>query len=253
MERRDILIVVDGIAIVMVMALVVKPVITGKPVDVGLPGVPLPFVPTPKPTPTPTFYVPTMPGGGTMRTATPAPPVTTVAPWNGTPKTIGVTAAVTTVTTPRQSVLISQTRAVTEKLVTFATIKGNRSGMTAPFSIPFPYWELHYTVDPYENFVEKTQPPTMASVAGATASEIVPSISITVIDTATGTPVRNITPPGRIDPYLWKTNATLDTRPWAEQFYVEGESTSYSLSISTRFIKSYRIDIMVPSRYVGSF
>lgn len=253
MERRDILIVVAGIAIVMVMALVVKPVITGKPVDIGLPGVPLPFVSTPTPTPTPTFYVPTMPGGGPVRTATPAPPVTTVSSWNGTPKTIGVTAAVTTATTPRQSVLTSQTRAAVEKLVTYATIKGNRSGTTAPFSIPFPYWELRYTVDPYENYVEIVQKPTMASVAGATASEIVPAISIRVIDNATGAPVRNITPPGRIDPYLWKTNATLDTRPWTEQFFVEGESTSYSLSISTSYIKSYRIDIMVPSRYVGSY
>ena len=47
MEKRDVAIVIIGIAIVMVLAFIVKPVITGKPVDLSVPFPSLPGQETP--------------------------------------------------------------------------------------------------------------------------------------------------------------------------------------------------------------
>ena len=52
MEKRDVIMVVLGLAIVLVIAFVVKPMITGKPVDMSIP-LAIPGVGTPTLTPTP--------------------------------------------------------------------------------------------------------------------------------------------------------------------------------------------------------
>ncbi len=52
MEKRDVIMVVLGLAIVLVVAFVVKPMITGKPVDMSIP-VAIPGIATPTSTPHP--------------------------------------------------------------------------------------------------------------------------------------------------------------------------------------------------------
>ena len=50
MEKRDVIMVVMGLAIVLVIAFVAKPMITGKPVDLSIPAA-IPGLATPTPTP----------------------------------------------------------------------------------------------------------------------------------------------------------------------------------------------------------
>ena len=50
MEKRDVIMVVLGLVIVLVIAFVVKPMVTGKPVDMSIP-VAIPGIATPTPAP----------------------------------------------------------------------------------------------------------------------------------------------------------------------------------------------------------
>ena len=56
MEKRDVIMVVLGLAIVLVVAFVVKPMVTGKPVDMSIPSA-IPGIATPTSTPTPVVTV----------------------------------------------------------------------------------------------------------------------------------------------------------------------------------------------------
>jgi hypothetical protein len=83
--------------------------------------------------------------------------------------------------------------------------------------------------------------------------------------------VRTISPPGGIDLNLWmgvkgtinpsstskkgrETTSSdtiyADPRPWTEKFF-EGQR-SYYFIINSQLIKSYSIDIRVPTRYIGT-
>ena len=57
--------------------------------------------------------------------------------------------------------------------------------------------------------------------------------------------VRTITPPGSLDPLLWKTD---DPRPWKEKF-LEGNNQYYFI-IKANMLSSYSIDIKVPTSYL---
>jgi hypothetical protein len=66
--------------------------------------------------------------------------------------------------------------------------------------------------------------------------------------------VRIITPPGSLDPELWKVDTKTgrgDPRPWKEKFY-EGQKNYYFI-IKASLLKSYKIEIRVPSSYIGKF
>ncbi|MDD1719758.1 MAG: hypothetical protein LUQ25_06845 [Methanoregulaceae archaeon] len=253
MERRDLIMVGLGLAIVMVMAFIVKPVVTGKPVEIG---VPLPFLPTPTPSPTPFLRPDTSVGSSTpypTKVTTPAP-----TPWNGSERRVGVIAG-DAGSQPRRSVMESENLTnPTEpaKLVTYANISGNRSGRTESFSIPFPYWEISYTLRPDpDRYIANLSQPTMGGYSGATAAERMPKLSIKVIDAAHPDQViRTIEPPGGIDPELWKRNASkYDPRPWSEKFYETGSGKTYYFSISAQGILDYTIEVKVPASYIGRF
>ncbi len=260
MDKRSALMAVLALAIVLVIALVVKPQLTGKPVDTSIT---IPFAPTPTteptrlPTPQATSRTVTMTATATVPTANPT--------WDGRSKNLGVAPAA--VTTPAGHGLppLTETTVPEQQMVAYATIKGDRGGTTEAIRMPFPYWELEYTCDPWERYVATMETPKMASVSGFTASEVFPSFTIQVRDAAHPEQVvRTVQPPGGLDEDLWEREDTktsgddgpaieYDPRPWVEKFYEEKGDRSYFFVIEPRMISSYEIRVMVPAQYIGRF
>lgn len=275
MDKKDIMYGIAAVAIILVMAVVVKPMITGQPVNTGIT---VPVTTTVAPDVIPTPVTPFIPATAvTTKTPTPTP----VPTWNNTVMSVGfVNASVYGVTLTEE--IPNGTRIDNKPLNTsttsFAKITGQWSGTTQVINIPFPYWELVYTVDP----VEATKPgsvtvtPTRGSgvavgsgIQGSYSSAL-PEFTIQVMDANDpNRVVRTITPPGGIDINLWKgVKATInpefkssrqttdtdtiytDPRPWTEKFF-EGQR-SYYFIINSQRIKSYSIDIRVPTRYIGT-
>jgi hypothetical protein len=206
MDKRSALMAVLALAIVLVIALVVKPQLTGKPVDTSIT---VPFVPTPttEPTRIPATPVTSRPVPVATTTTAPTPYPT----WDGKSKDLGVAPAV--VTTPPEHGLpqLPETTIPEPGMVTYATIKGDRGGITEAIRMPFPYWELEYTVVPWERYVATMETPKSDSVAGFTASEVFPSFSIQVRDAAHPEQVvRTVQPPGGLDPDLWERDDKLE-------------------------------------------
>jgi len=275
MDKKDIMYGVAAIAIILVMAVFVKPIITGQPVNTGIPAPATPAV-TPNITLTP---APTSPPTTIVTTTIPTP--TPVPTWNRTVMSVGfVNASVYGVTLTDE--IPNGTRIdnipVNTSMTSFAKITGQYSGTTQVINIPFPYWELVYSVDPVETTKpgSRTVTPTKGSGVAAgggvqgSYSSALPEFTIQVMDANDpNRVVRTITPPGGIDVNLWKgVKATInpefksgrqttdadtiytDPRPWTEKFF-EGQRSYYFIINSLR-IKSYSIDIRVPTRYLGT-
>jgi len=171
-------------------------------------------------------------------------------------------------------------------MVTYATISGKYSGTTRIISIPFPYWEISYTVEPATGPMGGlTQVPSLAvtptfgesyahSGISGSYSAVNPVFSVQVMDADDPNRfVRIFSPPGGIDPDLWAgkaqptpvvtrapkyaeiaptpTLSKTDPRPWIEKFY-EGQRNYYFI-INSKFIDSYTLNIRVPERYIGKY
>lgn len=259
--------VVLGLAIVLVVAFVVKPMVTGKPVDMSIP-VAIPGI--------------TSPGSSVNVTSTgssddsyaqykasqnkvPMTAVTTTTPtpvpsWSGQsqgldfvdPARYSQTPTPTPIT---HSGVASQTSEfISNPMVIYATIEGMSPGSTEPIAMPFPYWELRYTVDPYERTFIGTTGNKAGGVAGSVGTEVFPSFTIQVMDAdQPNRTVRTVTPPGGLDAALWKKGKDYDPRPWVEKFYEGIENHNYYFVITPDNIHSYRVDVMVPERYVGKY
>jgi hypothetical protein len=264
MEKRDVAMVAIGIAIVMVLAFVVKPVITGKPVDLSIPVPSLPFQATPTPTPATPNPVPSVPltpvPGLTPVTPAPTKTPTPVPSWSGQTRDLnfvdpaGYNTSPGDQLPPIHGVVLNDTQPVADEMVTYATIKGQYPGTTETLHIPFPYWQLVYTVDPWEDTFLGKGSQTEAGVADSYGTEVFPSFSITVKDA--GQPdrtVRVITPSGGLDAKFWKNGTGYDPRPWKEDFYEGPKDMNYFFVINSHMIHSYQIDILVPKRYVGKY
>jgi len=245
MEKRDLVMVVAALAIVAVMAVFVKPMLTGEPPDLQLPS----FGGAEEEERPPIVY---QTSGHTMPAT---PPPTTVSSWEGDSKELGFVAPITSGTTsPSPTHMIPpEITPVPEKLLTYATIQGKAGGTTEPLSIPFPYWELWYTVNPWETRYVGETSSREAGVAEVFAVEVFPSFSIEVRDTADNSLVRMIEPRGGLDPDLWEKGEEYDPRPWVETFYEGSSSKDYYFVVNTHMIKSYKIEVKVPDRYLGKY
>ena len=276
MDKKDVMYGVAAIAIILVMALVVRPMMTGQPVNTGIP-VPTTTVAAMNTTTAPVTIIP----ASIVTTIPPTP--TTIPTWDKSVQTVGF------VNSSAYGVSLTQeipngTRfdnlPLNTTMVSYAKINGKFSGTTQVMKIPFPYWELVYTVDP----VAETKPSSV-TVTGTKGSGIaagsgvqgsyssaVPVFTIQVMDAEDPNRiVRTISPPGGIDINLWKgikgsinpastakagrvTNSAdtpiTDPRPWTEKFY-EG-CRSYYFIINAQLLNSYSIDIRVPTRYVNA-
>lgn len=248
MEKRDLVMVVAALAIVAVLAIFVKPMLTGEPPNLELPSL-----------------------GGTeeepekqivyQTSAHTMPPTqvvttpTTVPAWQGESRELAFVAPHTSETaSPTPTHMIPpEVTAPPEKLLVYATIQGKGGGTTEPVSIPFPYWELWYTVNPWEETYIGETSHKEAGVAEFFAVEVFPSFSIDVTDAADHSLVRTIEPRGGLDADLWKKGEEYDPRPWVEKFYGDGTPKNYYFVINTHMIKSYKIEIKVPDRYLGEY
>jgi len=283
MEKKDVMYVVIAICILLVMALVIKPIMTGKPVGTGISG-----SPTSQPIPVNvtsnyswvTSQVTTPKIAVATSIPTPVPTITVKNISFVNPATYGIS---------MDNALPNGTpiNSVTEdtNLTLFATITGQYSGTTQVFHIPFPYWELVYTVEPtkapttsvYKGVTPKSGAEQPSSVGGmqGSYSTLKAEFIITVIDADNPTGiVRTITPPGGIDLDFWtgkkSTNPTpatttpkystvtkvetpkpIDPRPWTEKFYEGGKN--YFFIIKAQALDSYKVDIYIPTRYIGKY
>jgi hypothetical protein len=161
-------------------------------------------------------------------------------------------------------------------VTTIATFSGQYSGTTQAVHIPYPYWELWYTVDPVTTYVKEgttviavpvLKPTDGVSRTGyeGSYSSAMPTFTITVMEDADpDTMIREVSPPGGIDPTLWKASSNTkissssgsaityaDPRPWKENFY-EGQKNYYFI-IKSGLLKSYTINIKVPNSYIGKY
>lgn len=162
---------------------------------------------------------------------------------------------------------------------TIAKISGQFSGVTQVIEIPYPYWELVYTIQPSTAPVPGITQVTPTEGEGVSSSGVSgsystssPVFTIQVMDANDPNRiVRTISPPGGIDLNLWlgKKNVVTnpqdnsvssttpsnvpynDPRPWTEKFF-EGER-SYYFVITAHSLDSYTIQIQVPSTYIGKY
>jgi hypothetical protein len=229
MERQDIMYVVAAIVIVAVMALVVRPALTGEPVTLFASGNTSVASPTVTPPRTMEMTVVPTPVATTLPVQTPTPP------WDRTAKTVGfvdpATYQVDLNTSIPAGTVQKPAGAQNRTLITYAVIKGQSSGTTEIIHIPFPYWELHYSVEP---LVDISREDVM----------VFPRINIQVMDADDASRFVRVTNPGQLDTRTWSIS---DPRPWVEKFY-EGNHNYYFI-INARFIASYELAIKVPEHY----
>ena len=260
MDKKSLMYAVGAIIIILIVALVIKPIATGQPLNIGLPGAT---------TPHPTYPVTTPDNGGLTQVVIPAtfvstPPLTPVPTWDKNvmkvafvnPSSYGISL---NQSLPNGTRIDSGGRNTSR--VIFATVSGQYSGTTQVMHIPFPYWEIWYTVEPMGKMGGKDQKLSSSTVQGAEGSGIShtfiqgsfsvisPMFILQVMDADDpNRKVRTITPPGGLDSTLWSGS---DPRPWKEKFY-EGQK-NYFFIINTQALSSYTIEIRVPADYMGKY
>ncbi|MFA4876923.1 MAG: hypothetical protein WC586_05885 [Methanoregula sp.] len=301
MDKKDIMFSVLALVILLIIAIVIKPIATGQPVNIGLPTSPTPVV--------------TVPGSATgmansLANSTVVPglqspsltqiPVTVPTPvptWDTRVKTVDFVDPSTYGVSLNQSFNTStriDSIPQTVNMTTYATFSGHLSGTTQIMNIPFPYWELWYSVDPLPEKINAKVAVTPGKGdygAGGSFSDISgsyttvkPEFTLQVMDANDPNRiVRVITPPGGIDLNLWlgiaptavsvpyenpnlgiggsilkpkvateyEPKTVIDPRPWKEKFF-EGQRNYYFI-INSQNLKSYKIDIKIPTKYIGKF
>jgi hypothetical protein len=282
MDKKDFTYIIAAFCFIFVIAFVIKPLATGQPVNTGLSAT-TPVVPNVNVTPLVVYAnITTLPR--TIPTTMPSP--TPTATWNGKAQNISFvnpqTYHISTNSTLPQTPQINTTQMNNNRTV-YATISGKYSGTTQIINIPFPYWELSYTLTPPEGYnsavASYALTPTLGGGASASGiqgsfSTVSPQFSIQVMDaTDPNRIVRTVSPPGGIDFNLWagvtyatpaattspkyatimptSTPSSTDPRPWLEKFYEGGRG--YYFIINSQNIGSYTIKILVPTRYIGQY
>ncbi len=228
-EKKDFIYVVLAIGIVLLIALIVKPAMTGElaiPRRGGDPT-PGPVVPTWTYSPLPTAP-PTIP--------TPPPTPTPVPTWDGRPQKIGFVDPATyhippeesrpDVTTPRPPAAPGPT-----KWVTYATIDGRGSGATGIIRVPSPLWRLDYSDITTRNY-EITR------------------FNCQVMDAADPNRFVHIITLNAPDFRGMKDKPEMKKEQWTKTFY-EGNHDYYFI-INALCIDAYHVKIQVPEEYIGA-
>jgi len=225
-EKQDFVYVVLAIAVVLLIALIIKPAMTGEPPGTRWPGGPEPTV-TPAWTPA---YVPTAPPA----TATPTP--TPVPTWDGKPQGIGFVDPAKYHIQPGEPPLNLTARQPAAapgitRWTTYATIDGQWSGTTGIVRIPFPMWRLDYS--------------------GTTTSNYeIPRFNCQVMDAEDPNRFVRIITLNFPEFLAMKDKPDLRNEQWVSTFY-EGNHDYYFV-INTRCIDAYHLKIQVPEGYVGT-
>jgi hypothetical protein len=258
MDKQDIMYVVLALAIIVVVALVIKPLVTGQAMDLGLPTTTT--TQSPGDNMTSAAYVPA--ANVTIPTTVPTIIIPTPTPqptWDMSvhniefvdPSQYGISFNQELPGGTRFNESQPDTR-----MTTLATISGRYSGTTRTIYMPYPIWELWYTVEPSgptggkdEN--EESSSTTSTSKLSKTTdsgrsngdstgnilegsySVTFPQLSIQVMDgDDPNRIVRTIIPPGGIDKDLWAEE--LDT---STDTSTDKTTTTKSTDDSTTIIK----------------
>lgn len=285
MDKNDMLYLAAALVLVLVIALVIKPTVTGQPLNTGIASSTITSLPLSVTYPVSQIPHQVSTATSTIPTSKPTPAPTwnpnasqTVAFVNPSPYGVSFNQSLT------GSSNVNTTFFDTN-MTTFATISSDTgsSGTTSVFYMPFPFWELVYTVNPVGETIPVSEQvtPTMGvglshSGVSGSYSTVTPQFTLQVIDgDDPNRIVRTISPPGGINLNLWlgvvpttpvdtsnfKTNQlhpitpavtqSLDPRPWTEIFY-EGQHHYYFV-ITAKGLESYSINIEVPKRYIGQY
>ena len=230
MEKRDIVVIIIAIIIVFIMAMYIKPIVTGKeakliPDDIsGLIGgqkngtvssnntsydstlnKSISFNDTPENT----SLINATGVNNSSLFKEMVPVVTPLIPWNGTPIEVPTQKPVRYSVVPREYPVSSDQRysfsTSLAPMKTYTTIDGNYSQVTGPIYIPSQYWEIWYSVD----LLEDLQNPELEEVSEddiivQSASVLNPVFKIIITDYDTKQKVAEITPTGGLDPKIWK-------------------------------------------------
>jgi len=260
MDKKSVMYAIGAMILILIVALVIKPIATGQPLNLGIPGATTPY---------PTYPVITPDNGGMTHVVIPATPAITLPPtpvptWDKNvtkvafvnPSSYGISY---NQSLPNGTRIDNPGRNTSR--ITYATISGQYSATTQVMHIPFPYWELWYTVEPAGKMGGKDQELGSSTFLGeegsgishsfvqGSFSVITPVFNLQVMDADDpNRVVRTITPPGGLDSTLWTES---DPRPWKEKFY-EGQR-NYFLVINTQALSSYTIEIRVPEEYIGKY
>jgi hypothetical protein len=265
MDKKAVMYVVAALVIIVILALVVKPMVTKQ----------LSPNTTLSPTTTPSSEIPSwVSGNGTAAQSTAV--ITPVPSPKPTPtrdlsvQSVGFvdpsTYHLTMNETIPQGTHIDQIP-VDNRLTTIATISGQFSGTTQIFEVPYPYWELWYSAEPTGDVGGQNQNVGTSTVTGpkesgnkgsgssqtfiqGSFSVTFPSLKVQVMDA--GDPnriVRTIEPPGGLDAILWSSSS--DPRPWVERFF-EGQKKYYFV-VNAHSLSSYNFQIRVPTKYIGKY
>lgn len=278
MDKKDIMYMAGALCIVLIVALVIKPVVTGHPVNTGIP-----VAPTPQPVKPVTTRDPGETGiPVTTVITTPIPTPTPVPTWDSNVKKVDFVDPLSYGISMNQS-LPGGTRIdnvlVDTNMTTFATLSGQYSGTSQIINVPFPYWEIWYEVEPAGAMGGKGMTLGSSSVAGPKQSGVKgigsaqviqgsysvtnPAFTLQVMDADDPNRiVRTITPPGGLDKDLWSgksvtgdysdaTTIIEDPRPWKEKFF-EGQKKYYFI-INAHSLTSYSLELRVPSTYIGKY
>jgi len=219
-EKKDFIYVVLAIAVVLLIALVVKPAMTGE-----LSGIRWQEEPVVTPA-----WTPTVPPATTPPTPTPVPT------WDGKPQKIGFVDPATYHIPPGEPPLnltVQQPAPApgVTRWTTYATIDGKWSGTTGIVRIPFPLWRLDYSDT-------------------TTSNDEIPLFNCQVMDAEDPNRfVRIITL--RLPEFLAaKERPELKKEQWVSTFY-EGNHDYYFV-INTLCIDDYHLKIQVPEGYAGA-
>ena len=216
MENRDLMVIVAAIAIVLIMAVVVKPLITGQPVTflpegmfetkqtfesgwIDMESTQPEYTPVATEVPVPiqtTFITPAASPPAASPTQTPTEPVSMT--WQPDPEN------------PMPNIQMRD----------YAEVRGRYSGVTEKFVIPVPYWEMHYEIE-----YDGTETPEF-------------SIDVHEIENGIDSIIRTMT---------FKPDRKPD--PTENRFYKGGYT--YYITINAKNIAQYKIQIMVPEKYIA--
>ncbi|NLA38928.1 MAG: hypothetical protein GX882_06040 [Methanomicrobiales archaeon] len=224
-EKKDFIYVVLAIAVVLLIALVVKPAVTG---ELALPWkrvetAPGPVTPAWTPGPLPTASPTTPP------TPTPVPT------WDGKPQKIGFVDP-ETYHIPAEETRVNMTTAAPPaapgptKWVTYATIDGRGTGTTGVISIPFPLWRLDYSDITTTNYE-------------------ISRFNCQVMDAADPNHIVHIVTLFSSDFRGMKDKPEMRKEQWTET--IREGNRDYYFIINALCIDAYHVKIQVPEGYVG--
>lgn len=217
-----------AIVIVIIVALIGKPLMAGEPIPFLSPSEPVEDTGGPLPIPDDLSEIASSGAQNQNPTPAPTPPPTPV--WDGEVKDVGyVDPSTYNIETPEDISMIPQPTAYREdrNMTPYAIIQGEASGVTEVFNIPFGYWEVHIRFEPW------TDSPINSYLEFQirNAEDRSDYVAFNSVDEAPR-PIRD-----------------SDAKEWVIEQYGAG---NYYFVINEQLLKSYTITVMVPQNTSGN-